>query len=73
MIGSAQMIVCSGSHGAPYDGAHHVGPSEGFTVIEPGGTVRQFCDGDYLRGHYRHRWEAFLAELGREREGMGLR
>lgn len=32
----------------------------GFTMIEPGGVVRQFCDDDCLRTYYQARWDRFL-------------
>jgi hypothetical protein len=62
-------IQCSGAGGRPYDGAHHVG-ADHFMMIEPGGTVKRFCDSDCVREHYAFLWQQFQDQLRREYEEM---
>lgn len=58
-------IVCSAGGGSPYEGGHHLLVHH-FTMIEPGGEVKRFCDSDCVREHYRFLWHQFTEQLDRE-------
>jgi hypothetical protein len=56
------MTVCSAANGRPYEGQHTLVENArggSFVVIEPDGTLRQFCDSDCLRQFYAWQFEQF--------------
>jgi len=46
------MTICSASYGYPFEDPHPCSPDSYYTLIDPNGMVRHFCQRDCLQLYY---------------------